>query len=157
MAQFKEFLLVALILVFSLTFAAFLFYIIVEFIKMLWRNLCDFLLKQELERGYMKKLRRRKEVEILIHNFPEFFGIPVVECAHRRKIRRTICNWSQEELETFVNPVLKLVDGKVVLAGGVVRRMNKRQKRRISAEEYLHYYDHPKAEPVVIKKPESAA
>ena len=31
------------------------------------------------------------------------------------------------------------------------------KEERISAEEYLHYYDPPKAEPVVIKKPESAA
>ena len=128
---------------------------VLSLLKRLWNWFWNLMLKQTLKREFMQTMRKGKKVTVLVvYEFGEIFGIPLVEYEHRRKIRRHIRQRTEEELETFVFPILKLVDGKVTLVGGKVCRRNKRPKL-ISAEEYLHYYDEPKYEPVVIGKLDS--
>jgi len=102
-----------------------------------------FVMRRAREREFLKLLHDGKDVEIRIYDHEKILGIPIVECLHRKYMRRNVQYYPYNEKITFVNPVLKLVDGKVILVGGVVRRKNK-PKRRISAETYLHYYDPPK-------------
>ena len=116
-----------------------IFSIVLVCLRKMWHFWC----RKSLERDYMKRLRAGKDVEVLNHDHEKILGIPIVEFLHRKSIKRNVKYYSYNEKISFVNPVLKLVDGKVTLVGGVLRKQNK-PKRRISVETYLHYYDPPK-------------
>ena len=122
---------------------ALLLYCFLSFLGAMLQKFYNFCCRKQLEHDYMKLLRAGRDVEVMIHDHEKILGIPIVECLHRKSMRRNVQYYPYDEKIIFVNPVLKLVDGKVVLVGGVVRKKNK-PKRRISAEHYLHYYDPPK-------------
>ena len=118
-------------------------YCVLSLLKAMWEKFWHFLLRKSIERDLMKLLRAGKDVEVRITDYEKVLGIPIVECLRRKSMKRDVRDFSYLEKNTFVYPVLKLVDGKVILVGGVVHKKNK-PKRRISVEKYLHYYDPPK-------------
>lgn len=128
----------------------FLIILLFSLLQALWEKFWLFLNRKTIERDYMKSLRAGKDVEILNHDHEKILGIPIVECLHRKSMKRNVKHYSYNEKVSFVNPVVKLVDGKVVLVGGVVRRINRR-KKKITAEEYLHYYDQPPKSAVAVR------
>lgn len=116
---------------------------LMSFLSAMWHRFWHFLERKSIERDFMKLLKAGKDVEVMVHNHEKILGFPIVEYTHRKYMRRNVQYYPYDEKIIFVNPVLKLVDGKVILVGGVVRRKGK-PKRRITAEHYLHYYDPPK-------------
>ena len=116
---------------------------VMSFLSAMWHRFWHFMERKSIERDFMKLLKAGRDVEVMVHDHEKILGIPIVECMHRKSMRRNVKYYSYNEKIIFVNPVLKLVDGTVILVGGVVRRKNK-PKRHISVETYLHYYDPPK-------------
>ena len=102
--------------------ALFLLYCVACVVHMPIQRFWHFVERKDRERDYLKLLRDGKDVEILDHNHEKILGIPIVECIHRKSMRRNVQYYPYDEKIIFVNPVLKMVDGKVIVVGALFAR-----------------------------------